>query len=1504
MRSSNSDRFEGNTGCHKSLRLLAVLLLGWWLLLSNAAIALTATASPATCSNVTGIGTQDWLTSVQAVSSGNNYATASVNDNQTTRYLQCTGYNFAIPVGATINGITVNVERKSSDTITRDAAMLLMKAGAITGTDRSTATNYTTLDIIEAHGGATDLWGTTWSPAEINNANFGAAFAAQKAGATGGARTVSVDHVQIIVDYSVPSATVINTYYPATASVVAGATTITLGASSGAATPISAGDLVLIMQMQDATINANNDDGYGDGTTGDLVGKGATSVGKSGLYEYAVASGLSGNTLTLTCGTSNAYTSGGQSRFQVIRVPVYTNYTLGLITAQAWNGSTGGVLAFDVTGVLTLNSATVSVDGMGFRGGAARASTTGSGAYTDYRTPVANLANGTKGEGIAGTPYYVFTAPSTLTNTGVDGYPNGSFARGAPGNAGGGGTDRHPAANDENPGGGGGANGGAGGIGGIGWCGAFTTTAPYYGCGYAALASATNPAGSTGGFGGAPVSSIGAARLTLGGGGGSGTTNNSTGSLGALSTSGAAGGGIVMIRAGSMTGSAIFNANGSDADSTIRNDGSGGGGAGGLVLINTASGMGSVTINVKGGIGGSNLVPPGSISTPHGPGGGGGGGYAITSAAPAACNNGGGANGVTYNNGVLFGAYGAMPGSSGSCTATLTAGQIPGAAIGPVSPCSAISHYAISPNGNGVTCQPEAVTITPHSAVHAALTASNTTTISLSATLGPGNGGAAAKGNWTAPSGTLGTFTAGAADSGTATYTFPSAGASGVTLYYQNTWGQTVNFNVSDGTATERSGTASADTPYDPDMSWTTAGFRFVDASNAAIGAQTAGVPSGTYYLQPVQSSCATAGAPCAGVCADLTKSGPFANGTTTNIDLAYACTDPATCSCTSAPATCVSNSLPTLTVTNNASNYYVQGNSGSVSGYILVPLTFATAPAGICSGATPCAAAPFTFNFTDVGEITLNARYNVAPGGGGAGTSVGNPLPMTGVSAPFVVKPYDFSIIPCTSATPCLIAPADPGLVGGGGVFIKAGNPFNATITARAFGGTTTPNFGLGTAKGTEAVTLTRTLQAPVGGSSGTLTGTGATTPLYRSSFINGVVSVSDLAWDEVGVITLMATNSNFLGQVLATTGTSGNVGRFIPDHFGLTGSVVTRSDLQAGEGQAVPFTYMDEPMKLTLLVTAYGTGDGVTQNYVGNFAKLDAATMGTGGDWFNTGCAASTQCMGLGAVDGTTGLSGRLAIIGAGAYAGVGAPTSSWAAGVGTFAAHVKLNRNSTPDGPYQLLKFGAMPRDSEGVTLPGAASADPHKVNLDATTGNTLASNPDGTNERKLLFTTDVRFGRLWMGNAYGPEQRDLVIPFEVQYWNGNTFIKNTADSLTSIAKANIGLGNHQPSGFSSSVDLTHVPAGPFLVTSGSGSLTLLKPSGSPLSGSVDVVFDLGTTVTTNTSWVPSQPPTVGANMGYLRGKWSGTVYDRDPTSRGTFGIFGSSLKKGPIYLRENY
>jgi hypothetical protein len=92
---------------------------------------------------------------------------------------------------------------------------------------------------------------------------------------------------------------VVNTYYPGTASVSAGATSIPVGSSLGT-TPIAAGDLLLIIQMQDADISYSNDSNYGSSSA---TGSGYTNLNRTGYYEYAIASGaVSGGYVNITGG--------------------------------------------------------------------------------------------------------------------------------------------------------------------------------------------------------------------------------------------------------------------------------------------------------------------------------------------------------------------------------------------------------------------------------------------------------------------------------------------------------------------------------------------------------------------------------------------------------------------------------------------------------------------------------------------------------------------------------------------------------------------------------------------------------------------------------------------------------------------------------------------------------------------------------------------------------------------------------------------------------------------------------------------------------------------------------------------------------------------------------------------------------------------------------------------------------------------------------------------------
>ncbi|QMU29747.1 isopeptide-forming domain-containing fimbrial protein [Adhaeribacter radiodurans] len=462
----------------------------------------------------------------------------------------------------------------------------------------------------------------------------------------------------------------INTYYPGAGTVAVGSTTLSLGTSTGSATPINKGDLVLIIQMQGADINTSNNSAYGAGSN-TASGNISNPNFIAGKYEYALAANnvaTSGGTLNLTSGTVNNYSTSdfgaanttGQFRYQVVRVPQYSAITLSAaITAIPWNGSTGGVIAMDVAGRLNFNSQTINVAGAGFRGGAGRvlAGTTGL-TNADYRSLSTQAAHAQKGEGTAGTPANVFNN-GALLNTAVEGYANGSMGRGAPGNAGGGGNDGNPTANDQNSGGGGGANGGTGGKGGNAWSSGATV----------------------GGFGGTAFGALAPGRLVMGGGGGAGTTNNGSGNLlNGLASSGAAGGGIVMVRAGTVTGNGTINANGSSGNTSVTNDGSGGGGAGGSVLLTAASGaVNTITVTATGGTGGSNTGGGSS----HGPGGGGGGGVIYSSSALAAGSSvAGGANGLTLTGTTTPVAYGATAGATGTLSNTVTAVQLTNSASG------------------------------------------------------------------------------------------------------------------------------------------------------------------------------------------------------------------------------------------------------------------------------------------------------------------------------------------------------------------------------------------------------------------------------------------------------------------------------------------------------------------------------------------------------------------------------------------------------------------------------------------------------------------------------------------------------------------------------------------------------------------------------------------------------------------------------------------------------
>jgi gliding motility-associated-like protein len=325
-------------------------------------------------------------------------------------------------------------------------------------------------------------------------------------------------------------------------------------------TGFKSGDKVLIIQMKGGKINLTNSASFGT----------ITNYNNAGNYEFAYIDVINGQTISLTQSLTGQYTL--TDFVQIVNVPRYKNAIVSSkLTAAAWNGSSGGILALEIENNLTLN-APIEVSGLGFRGGTTSANYYNGCTSIDYFYASNQGAGAGKGE--------------SITNSDAN-FVNG---RGAIANGGGGG-------NHVNAGGGGGSNSGTGGKGGNEWD----------GCSMSAL----------GGEGGYSLNYSNALnKIFLGGGGGGGHQNNSEG------TPGTSGGGIIFISADSIKGNNfLIKSDGLDNGKIAGIDGSGGAGSGGTVLLNV-KGFSHLSVSAKGGIGGSYN----GASTCHGPGGGGGGG--------------------------------------------------------------------------------------------------------------------------------------------------------------------------------------------------------------------------------------------------------------------------------------------------------------------------------------------------------------------------------------------------------------------------------------------------------------------------------------------------------------------------------------------------------------------------------------------------------------------------------------------------------------------------------------------------------------------------------------------------------------------------------------------------------------------------------------------------------------------------------------------------------------
>lgn len=171
-------------------------------------MASSSTKYPTTGTNDTGVGTVAWSNPGNITLDDGSRATYSNSGGSpvTTNYLKGTNYGFSIPVNATILGIEVGIDRASNqyegDVV--DSRVSIVKAnGSIGTTNKASASVWPkTADEYASYGGAADLWGETWTPADINDADFGAVLSATVGPASSILTLARVDTIRITVFYS------------------------------------------------------------------------------------------------------------------------------------------------------------------------------------------------------------------------------------------------------------------------------------------------------------------------------------------------------------------------------------------------------------------------------------------------------------------------------------------------------------------------------------------------------------------------------------------------------------------------------------------------------------------------------------------------------------------------------------------------------------------------------------------------------------------------------------------------------------------------------------------------------------------------------------------------------------------------------------------------------------------------------------------------------------------------------------------------------------------------------------------------------------------------------------------------------------------------------------------------------------------------------------------------------------------------------------------------------
>ena len=429
-----------------------------------------------------------------------------------------------------------------------------------------------------------------------------------------------------------------------------------------------------------------------------------------------------------------------------------------------------------------------------------------------------------------------------------------------------------------------------------------------------------------------------------------------------------------------------------------------------------------------------------------------------------------------------------------------------------------------------------------------------------------------------------------------------------------------------------------------------------------------------------------------------------------------------------------------------------------------------------------------------------------------------------------------------------------------GTGQYVAARSTFGAKVTAVNQANATTPNFGRESPQQTVAMDTAgcRPAAAP------------KLSPLPTGTVANGVVTFSGLTYPETGSFDLVATmaGGSYQGTGLNPTGSTntgvtpggaagctGAAGPFIPAYFTIDSDATWTRKATLYGGKLLQYysgetTSAGSPGVIRLTITARNAANGVTANYAGAYArKITLSAL----DGFTS--AALTGTFSRSAATTDPACTAQVC-------------PDEFTKGVATWAGNYTFAASPTGQTPLRI----------RATDADGASSA--------AIPGGVVGQEP-------IVL---IRSGRVRLTNGFGG-LGNLDLPVSIEYYTGQTWVRNAEDSTTAFTKAAVSVG----------AGATPCTSKPALTAFTNGTATLcLAPSGTQR-GSVPYAINLGTGTGANTSCyynsaAPNMTDSTGAKMTFLRSRDASCNRNNvDPSALATFGIYAPDARR-VIHVRE--